>query len=91
MCAVRYNKNVTYTVIYTVCLWKGALITTMLRHLKYSDFSSLAADLLRPLMQIESSAIFQLEYLRRNQSPICYSQALKTTDDGRKLQLCQRP
>ncbi len=58
------------------------LITTRLKNLRGSAFSSLPPDLLRPLMQIKSIAIFQLEYLRRNQSPTCHSRALKTTDDA---------
>lgn len=47
-----------------------------------SAFSSLASDLLRPLMQIKSIAIFQLEYLRRNTSPTSQSSALETTEDA---------
>lgn len=62
------------------------------KNLRGSVFSSLAPDLLRPLMQIESIAIFQLEYLRRNQSPTCHSRALKTTDDAddRENRSCAR-
>lgn len=81
----------TYAAFHTVYLPYVALIKTILKHLKASAFSSLAPDLLRPLMQMESIAIFQLEYLRHKQSPTWCSKALKTTDDGRKLQLFQRP
>lgn len=76
------TANLTHSVAYTADLQRGALITTMLKNLRGSAFSSLAPDLLRPLMQIESIAIFQLEYLRRNRSPACHSRALKTTDDA---------
>lgn len=74
--------NSTHIVVYTVCLRRGLLISAKLKNLRVSAFSSLAPDLLRPLMQIESIAIFQLEYLRRNHSPTCHNRALKTTDDA---------
>lgn len=58
--------NLQHTVFYADYLLRGVLITAVLKNLRASAFSSLVPDLLRPLMQIESIAIFQLEYLRRN-------------------------
>lgn len=83
--------NLAHAVVYAVHLLKGAQITTLPQ--KKTAFSSSAPDLLRPLMQIESIAIFQLEYLRRNRSPTCHSRVLKTTedaDDGGERRSCAR-
>lgn len=75
------TANLAHAVVYAVHLLKGAQITTLPQKEK-TAFSSSAPDLLRPLMQIESIAIFQLEYLRRNRSPTCHSRVLKTTEDA---------
>lgn len=80
----RFNTNSEFSSCCSLCsaFTKRCTNYNLAPEKKKTAFSSSAPDLLRPLMQIESIAIFQLEYLRRNRSPTCHSRVLKTTEDA---------